>query len=51
LIKNIFQSSVDANVVYTHTFKANQFNEGIYIVKLITPQKVHTIKLLKINNI
>jgi len=51
LIKNIFQCSVDANVVYTYPFNANQFNEGLYIVKLITHQKVHSIKLLKINNI
>jgi acetyl esterase/lipase len=51
LLKNIYQSNVDANVVYTHTFKANQFNEGIYIVKLKTSQKVNTIKLMKMNNI
>lgn len=49
MLKNISQTNVEADKVYTQTFEANQFNEGIYIVKLTTPQKTHSIKLVKIN--
>jgi acetyl esterase/lipase len=47
LLENISQKDVEADKVYTQTFKANQFNEGIYFVKLITAQKTHSIKLVK----
>jgi len=51
LINKISQKNVAADKVYTQTFNANRFNEGIYFVKLITAQKTHSIKLVKINAI
>ena len=49
ILANFSQSDVVANQDYTHTFKANQLDEGVYILKLATAKKTYTVKLLKKN--
>jgi len=49
MLKNTSMSNVDPNVIYTHTFKTTEFNEGIYFIKLTTSQEANVVKLLKIN--
>jgi len=47
VLESFSQSDIITNQVYTHTFKENQLDEGVYILKLATPKKIYTNKLLK----
>lgn len=49
IIESFSQKNVLANQAYTHTFKANQLSEGVYMVRLTSSQKTHSIKLIKKN--
>ena len=49
LLKNYSLQNVEANKVYTQSIEANQFNEGICVVKLATAKRIYSTKIVKIN--
>lgn len=51
MFKNISLSNVEANVIYTHTFETTEFDKGFFFIRLTSPQKSSSIKLIKMNSI
>jgi len=49
LLERFSQKNVEANTVYTHTFKATPWNAGVFMIRLTTTKNTYSLKLLKNN--
>jgi len=47
LVKSFTESKVVANKLYNYKFSSDKYEEQIFIVRLVTPNKVQTLKLIK----